>query len=298
MAKLLESSWRGKARAELTPQEAYLLDRAAKEMRLIPFRRFHPSVALLPNQEDAALAYAQVLSFLVYVDERLADRPWAREILEGVGGGEAVDEAFTRVSRFNVRRLYLWWEQTVAGRRLTPVPAVGLMKRRYQRGATGADQVEESLLSAEAKRLVRLGDLLRLRGHVAAAEQEYRRALVAAGADPPEITDRLGGVLLEQEKWGQVVEALEPASRLYPSHATVHVQLGLALASLARDREAAAALENAAAVNPFQPKIHCALADIYAKLGSADRARLESANCSAFAVPAGGAGIQAEGSGN
>ena len=54
IAKLLESRWHSDKVQDLTPEEGYLLDRAIKEGRLIPLRRFHPSVAYLPDQEEQA----------------------------------------------------------------------------------------------------------------------------------------------------------------------------------------------------------------------------------------------------
>ncbi|MCU0664886.1 MAG: hypothetical protein MUC50_21500, partial [Myxococcota bacterium] len=49
-AKLLEQRWKQVLIAPLVPEEAYLLDRAAREGRLIPLRRLHPSIAHLPSQ--------------------------------------------------------------------------------------------------------------------------------------------------------------------------------------------------------------------------------------------------------
>jgi len=283
IAKLYERRWRGEPAGDLTPEEAYLLDRAVRERRLIPLRRFHPSVAALPNQEDAALAYAQVLSFVRYLDSRLPER-WSRDLLLALGRGETLEDAVADLSKFDLKRLYLWWKQVVGGRRQTPVPAVGFQKRRFKRGAAAAPAAPESVLGLEERRHLRLGDLLRLRGHTAAAATEFKRALALAESPSPEIADRLAGCLLDLGEMEEVADMLGGMADLYPSHSTVFVQLGKALAGLGRDEEAVAALERANALNPFHPDVHCMLGDLYGSLGRDRDARLEAESCRTLAA--------------
>jgi tetratricopeptide (TPR) repeat protein len=278
IAKLLEGRWRGQLAGELTPGEAYLLDRAARERRLIPLRRFHPSIAHLPNQEDAALAYSQVLSFVRYLDERLEDG-WLRELLARLGRGESVGAALTELSRFSLERLYRWWRQTASGARQTPVPAVELMKRRYKRGATTVRDTEESVLSLEVRRHLRLGDLLRLRGHDRAASHEFGRALGLAESPSPAISDRLAGCLLDLGENERAAELLEEISELYPFHATALVQLGTARLRLDRPEQAAEALTRANAIHPFHPALHCLLADAHEWLGRREQSDTEKRRC-------------------
>jgi len=283
VAKLQELRWRGLPAGQLSPTEAYLLDRAARERRLIPLRRFHPSVAHLPNQEDATLAYAQVLSFLSYLDQRL-EPGWVRELLASIGGGQSVDQAFVEVTRFPLRRQYMWWRQAASGKRQTPVSAVGFMERRFKRGAATAQTGIESVLSVDVRRHLRVGDLLRLRGHVQAAAAEFRQALALADSPSPAITDRLGGCLIDLGDHQAVVDLLEEMTSLYPAHAETFIQLGRALAALGQPEKAAEALERGNAVNPFHPVVHCVLADQYRALGRAPDAEAETANCRLIAT--------------
>ncbi|MCP4675942.1 MAG: hypothetical protein GY854_10635 [Deltaproteobacteria bacterium] len=283
IAKLLERRWRGEQLGVLTPEEAYLLDRAAREGRLIPLRRFHPSVAHLPNQEDAALAYAQVLSLMRYLEEKLGDG-WTRFLLERIGGGESIDGALVTLSKFTLRRLYLWWRQAVSGRRQTPVPAVNMMKRRFKRGQTSTESASESLLGVDVRRHLRVGDLLRLRGHVRAAVIEFQRAERLAQSPSPEISDRLSACLLELGDSKAVAEKLPKMAEIYPSHATIFVQLGKALAAEKKLGEAATSLERANAINPFHPDVHCTLKELYKELGRVEDAKLEEEHCRLLAA--------------
>ncbi len=283
IAKLLERRWRGEQLGVLTPEEAYLLDRAAREGRLIPLRRFHPSVAHLPNQEDAALAYAQVLSLMRYLEGRLGDG-WTRFLLERLGEGESINGTLVSLSKFTLRRLYLWWRQTVSGRRQTPVPAVNVMKRRFKRGQTTTESSSESLLGVDVRRHLRVGDLLRLRGHVRAAVIEFQRAERLAQSPSPEISDRMGACLLELGDSKAVAEMLPKMAEIYPSHATIFVQLGKALAAEKKPSEAVISLERANAINPFHPDVHCTLKELYKNLGRAEEAKLEEEHCRLLAA--------------
>ncbi len=70
-----------------------ILHRAAREGRLIPFERIHPSIALLPSQEDAALAFAQVATFVArFYEEHGAEglRAAVARIAEGTDAREAM----------------------------------------------------------------------------------------------------------------------------------------------------------------------------------------------------------------
>jgi len=279
IAKLLERRWRGERLGVLTPEEAYLLDRAAREGRLIPLRRFHPSVAHLPDQEDAVLAYAQVLSLMRYLEDKLGEG-WVRGLLTRLAEGVAVDAAFVELSKFPLRRLYMWWKQSVAGKRQTPVPAVSLLKRRFKRGkATAGQGGDESLFSVEVRRHIRVGDLLRLRGHVRAAVTEFRRAEHLLESPSPEISDRLAGCLLEIGESAAVAEMLAPLAALYPTHSTLFVQLGEAHKAEGDNAAAAAALEIANSINPFHPAVHCNLKELYRELGRPAEAEREAEHC-------------------
>ena len=286
LAKMLERRWRGEAVGALTPPEAYLLDRAARERRLIPLRRFHPSVAHLPNQEDAALAYAQVLSFLAYLDERL-EEGWIRRLLEELAAGASFEDGFAEVSRFALEKHFVWWRQSVSGTRQTPVPAVALMERRYRLGAAADRGPEEAALDLEVRRHLRIGDLLRLRGHLAAAAIEFRRAQSLADSPSPLIGDRLAGTLLETGDHEAVAEVAGRIADLYPHHATALVQLGRARFALGQLERAAAALERANGLNPFAPRVHCVLAEVYERLGRVERLEREQAGCRLLAAAEG-----------
>src|SRR5260370_23219602 len=60
LAKFLETRWRGPPGLAVDEMSLTLLQEAARKRQLIPFARMHPSIAMLPTQEQAALAFAEV----------------------------------------------------------------------------------------------------------------------------------------------------------------------------------------------------------------------------------------------
>ncbi len=283
IAKLLEPRWREDTFGILTPEEAYLLDRASREGRLIPLRGFHPSVAHLPNQEDAALAYAQVLSFMHYLNHKL-EGDWIKQFLEHLGKGMKIDDAVWTLSKFSLHRLYTWWKQSVSGKRQTPIPAVNLMKRRFQHGKATGESGLESLLNADVRKHLRVGDLLRLRGHLKAAEKEYKRARKLAESPSPKISDRLAACYLDQGNNKAVISMLPEMAELYPAHSTIFMQLGAALASENQVEEATTTLEKANAINPFHPDVHCMLNTLYTRADREAEAKREAEHCRILAA--------------
>ncbi|HEX6240792.1 MAG TPA: hypothetical protein VFZ61_07860, partial [Polyangiales bacterium] len=116
LAKLYEHTWRGEApSARLTPASETLLGTAAREKRLIGFERMHPSIAMLPSQEDAALAFAQVATFLERFREAHTDRGLAQAI-EAIALGTDAQRALARVAGKPFEALELSWQKSLLDR--------------------------------------------------------------------------------------------------------------------------------------------------------------------------------------
>ena len=280
ISKLLECRWREASFQTLSPEEAYLLDRAVTDGRLIPLRRFHPSVAFLSDQEEAASAYAQTLSFTKYLSDRLpAD--WLKRLTRGLAAGTPLDHILRSMGDADLQRMYNWWRKSASGKHHTPPPAVGMMKKRFKQGAVAGTGSGDSLHALEVRKHLRLGDLLRLRGHTVAAVQEFEKAEKLAQFTSPEISDRLGAALIEVGDFRRAQVLLKKITALYPSHAGGFVQLARACAGLTETAEAAAAFRAANAINPFDPEIHCSAAELYRELGDSEAAARENRSCRA-----------------
>ncbi|MBN2344359.1 MAG: tetratricopeptide repeat protein [Deltaproteobacteria bacterium] len=278
IAKLLESLWRKGPQGQLTPVSAYLLDQAAREKRLIPLRRFHPSVSYLPNQEDAALAYAQGLSFLAYISQKFKDGHSLKTFLPLVASS-GVETALRETTTYEIKKLYRWWQEELVGARATPAALVPMMKRRFKTRTDERNANIDPILGKEVRRHIRVGDLLRLRGHVDAAIREYKWALEKTDALTPDIVDRLAGALLMQKNAGEALELLQPMKSLYPHHATVFIQAGEAHTELRNFKAAETELNTAISLEPFHAEVHCMLSAIFGERGDTAAAEREKKVC-------------------
>ncbi|MCA9691651.1 MAG: hypothetical protein KC636_18745, partial [Myxococcales bacterium] len=74
LAKLLEERWRRPDPSPLAPPSARLLRDAIRKDELVTLDQMYPSVAMLPSQEQAALAYAEVQTMLGFLLERRGGR--------------------------------------------------------------------------------------------------------------------------------------------------------------------------------------------------------------------------------
>ncbi len=278
IAKLLEAQWRGVARSELTPVLAYLLDQAAKQRRLIPLRRFHPSVSYLPNQEDAALAYAQGLSFIRFITAQFKDGQSLETLLKTTAE-KSLDIALETTTSFNITKLFQWWQHSLEGARNTPAALVPLLERRFRTMPGTRVANIDPALDREVRRHIRIGDLLQIRGHVPAAQREYEWALTKNETMTPDIVDRLVRVLLAQNNADGALRLLESMKTLYPNHSTTFLQAGEAHMKIGQFNEADDELKRAIALNPFHPDVHCMLSAIHQEQNRERLSEREKAAC-------------------
>lgn len=258
MAKFLERSWRGEApSAHLEPAAAGLLHRATQQDRLIAFDRLHPSIALLPSQEDAALAFAQVSTFFEHFHEQHGDdglRVAVRHVAEGVDAREAL----SRVAGVPFARLERQWK---AGLALRPAPDTDpphMLTMRFRHGDGDPDESQDVEVVA-ARRHLRLGDLLWARRRHGGAAVEYGRAHEVA-PDDPIVASRLARAALSAGDAEAAVRAIEGVVRRYPDHGPAQAVYGSALIARGDVEEARSAANEALRLNPFDPRPHCVLA--------------------------------------
>ncbi len=257
LAKLFERTWRGlEPRSFLPPSTDALLVNAAHQHRLIAFERMHPSIAMLPSQEDAALAFAQVVTFLEAFRERKGDAGLAQAI-SGMARGEDARVALSQVAGESFESLEGLWRDGLASRPQPPKKQTPkeLKLRFVERG-----EADESLDVAEerARKHLRVGDLLWGRNHVLAAAREYERAQSYAPSDPI-LASRVARASLSSKHPSRALHAVERALSDHPQHAPLQALRGAALVALDRLADAVEPLREAIRLNPFDPSPHCLL---------------------------------------
>ena len=259
VAKFLERRWRGEApTANLDPAADGLLHRAVRGNTLLPFDRLHPSIARLPSQEDAALAFAQVATFVeLFYREHGADG--LRRAIGLIAGGTDAREALAEVAGGSFDALEGRWRRALTVRPEPPADPPRVLGLRLRHGEGPVDESGEVEVES-ARRHLRLGDLLWDRGRARAASFEYGRAHEAA-PDDPIVASRYARAALAGGQPEAAVRALERARERYPDHAPTWAVSGsawLATGDLPRARDA---LREAIRINPFDPQPHCDLAE-------------------------------------
>lgn len=284
LAKLLETRWRLPTTPPLEPSIAFLLHRAITRDELVTLDEMYPSVAMLPSQEKAALAYAEVQTMLQLLFER-GGREALGDLLDRVAAGEDARDALAAAWGADFDTFFAQWKRTTrartAGRRKGPLRGM-----EFRDPDAPQEDVDASLFGdvfshlggGKARQHARLGVLLTLRGHFEAAAMQYEKARKADRAvrNDPKLARRLGELYVRLEKYDRAVPLLEIAARDDPEHANVAAAEGRARLR-SGDREGArAALSRAVRNNPFIPTLHC---DLAALAEDAARRRHEQAQC-------------------
>jgi len=286
LARFQQVRWRRGPDDRLSATDEHLLATALKSGRLITFDEMHPSMAKLPSQEAAALAFAEVYTMVSYIHERKG-YDGIRRIIALTRSGKSARRAVAEVLGGRWSEVERDWKGYLRGRNLETSRALAgrasSRRIRFDKGGkknggeaenVGVDEVA----SEKARKYARLGGMLRARGMSKAAAIEYEKAL-GFSRDDPFIAGKLSRTYLELGEHDKAIKLAEPLHLADENDATPAVTLGLAYMALGQAEPARTAFEAALRVSPFDPAVRCSLADLYAPLKAdsslpADAARL------------------------
>lgn len=268
LAKLLETRWRLAKPPALPPAMAYHLHQAIVRDDLVTLDEMYPSVAMLPSQERAALAYAEVETMLgLLLDRRGA--AGIETLLDRVAMGDDAKDALAAAWGDDFDAFMEEWKTVT--RRITAKAQEGPLRGPEFKDAEGEDAPSEPLGDVfshlgggKARQHARLGGLLQGRGHEEAAALQYEKARTAdrRAREDPVLSRRLGKLYVELERWASAVPLLEAAARAEPEDANLAAAQGRALLRSGEPARAREALLRAVRVNPFIPAIHCDLVEL------------------------------------
>lgn len=284
LAKLLETRWRVAVPPPLPAAIAHHLHQAIVRDDLVTLEEMYPSVAMLPSQERAALAYAEVETMLGLLLERRG-AAGIEVLLDQVAMGDDAKDALAAAWGKDFETFMEEWKAVT--RRSTAKAQEGRLPglEFKDAGAEGEDQPDEPLGDVfshlgggKARQHARLGGLLQGRGHDEAAAEQYEKARTSdrRARQDPVLSRRLGKLYTKLERWSAAVPLLQVAAQAEPEDANLAAAEGRALLRTGDPARAGDALMRAVRVNPFIPALHCDLAEL---APTEERREHEAAHC-------------------
>ncbi|MEO1172321.1 MAG: tetratricopeptide repeat protein, partial [Myxococcota bacterium] len=266
IAKYYEKRWSDDPGRPLSPWSESLLADATRTGKFITFAQMHPSMALLPSQKDAALAFAQVATVVEYFN-RVHGEDSVANVLGSAGEGLPLEKALKKHVGGNIQGVEKTWQRWVRKRDFLTVPGAAPEKITLasDEKQAQAERPLEDMDDREVHNYSRLGELLQLRGHDAAAVVEYEKAFSRAGVRYITLVNRLARAYSKTGKANQAVKLLDEALVAHPEDSDAHLMAGR-LAFAGQNYSAAEKHFDAVKLkNPFNPEIHMAFASLWEK---------------------------------
>lgn len=264
VARFQQARWRADPKLELSASERLLLTNALKRRRLIGLEEMHPSMAKLPSQEAAALAYAQVYTLVAFVHDKIGYQG-LRDILAAQAAGRGAKRSVADAFGAPWAELDKRWQRQLRALDLSTPRLVKARQIRFGKGGKDSENIGLEQVAARSRKHARLGGMLRSRNLTAAAVVEYEKALALAPQDPY-VTGKLARALVELGRHDRAIELATPLAALDENDPVPAVTLGIAHAARRQWRDAATAFEQALRTSPFDPTTRCGLAEVYREL--------------------------------
>ena len=275
LAKWFEQGWRGGNDA-LSPFSAALVKEAALKGTLVTFDEMHPSIAKLPSQERAALAYAEVV-LAVELMVRQGGQPVIGKVLDLLADGKDARDAVAQALGMPFDRFMEAWRRHMIER---PLPRGGeheLQRLRFRddpkHGGTWSEWAE--IQDEKSRGFARLGDMMRSRGRWTAARIELGKAYDRVGPRIPILSDQYALAAIQSGQDGLAEKVLSDALGWNPDYPALHVHLARLLARREDWEHVREHLLLANRRDPFDPEIHAGLARALAALGDREGASRE-----------------------
>ncbi|MEL6188696.1 MAG: hypothetical protein AAFU79_29095, partial [Myxococcota bacterium] len=256
LAKFSETAWRAEPGLGVSVDQQTRLRNAAKKGELIPFEAMHPSMAKLPSQEAASLAFTEVFTFIEYL---VAQKGWPaiRETLRRMAEGASDADALGAVFGEPLPKLEKRWRRSLRRRPIRKTTGLGVVKGdRKLVIKDRAESPDDELhgLNAVARRHARAADLLFARRRLVAAQRELEKAFDESRS--PLVSAKLATLALANDDLEKAEQAARRSIDAMPELAGPNVTLAEILLRRGKKEEMAVPLGRAIDINPFDPRIH------------------------------------------
>jgi tetratricopeptide (TPR) repeat protein len=276
LARYEETRWRGRGGEAFSPYAAALLKDAARRDRLITFAEMHPSMAKLPSQEAAALAFSEVVVAVEYLVKK-GGTPLLNRLLDLVRDGRSAEDAVAQALGQPFPAFLADWKRYLVARPLPDGGETELRRLRFKgdpdRGDAGSQWSE--LSDERARGYARLGEIFRQRGRWEAARVEYAKAVKRVGLRSAPLADHYATVAMMAGRDQDALAVLAEAASRHSDYAALNVHLGRLHLKEQKWSAAVEAMLGANRIDPFDPEIHAGLAQAYQALGKGDLASRE-----------------------
>ena len=276
IAKFFESRWKGAAGQALAPYSEKLLAQAVRTNKYITYQQMYPSMAKLPSQDAAALAFAEVFTTVEFLTNRYGKKTIA-QLLTELSRGAELEDALQTVYGYHLLGMEKAWHAYLNKRTLRENANAKPQTIRLAHEAEASPQEKplEPIADKAAHDLARLGELLQLQHHPKAAIVEYEKAYAKAGTRYPTLVTRLARAYVDTGRSDAALTLLTALLAAHPDEADAHLIAGrLELKRSAWDA-AQRHFEAVRLQNPYNPEIHLALAALYQGRGDTDGAARE-----------------------
>ena len=289
MARFYETRWRKPAPAGdaaedyLTPANQTLLVQALEKNQFVGFKKMEPSLIHLDTPEQVQLAYAEAASAVDFIN-RSKGQVGMRELLATLND-KPTPEAIEKVYGMSFDAFESKWKAFLKAKGLKPIEGSRVRRLKVRKDQKEDEDVVElrEIQSVIARNRTHLADQLLAKGRPVAALSEYQRALQASPQSPV-ILNKLGRVMVEQNRAEEALALLKKALEIEPDGANTYVQLGRAYHATKQFKEALGALDEAVQINPYHPLIYRLQIDCYAALGENEKAQQAKATLEKLAT--------------
>ena len=263
IAKYYESSWRDKPGLALSTSSERLLEEAVKAGGLITFDEMHPSMAKLPSQESAALAFAEVFTMIEFLNRRYGKERLPK-LLHHLSRSPSLEASLKATYGATLPTLEAQWKVYLKTRSYhsgghTKVKKIALVQQETQESE---DRPIEEIDDPEIQKFARLGELLETRGHILAAKREYQRAWEKSASSFATLNYRYARLLLDDEDPKMAQRVLDAALTRYPEDGDSRLLAGRLALKRESYEDAHAHYRFVLHQNPFNPEVHQAFAQI------------------------------------
>ncbi|MFL5348294.1 MAG: tetratricopeptide repeat protein, partial [Hyalangium sp.] len=232
---------------------------------------------MLPNAEDAALAFAEVFYAIDYVHDTKGTagfRTIIQELRNGQTDRKAVEAAMGMPFPLFEKSWLAFTKKQSFPKELVPREEVVLKEQAKGKDKEDAKKGREisfgdfeEVEELPARKLAHLGEVLRERNRTKAAAAEYAKAYQIVGDKYESVSNKYALTLLELRRLDEAEQVLRGSLRVHPGMPGTNVHLGRIMLFRKDWEKAKAAYMEALSTNPFDPEIHVALTKIHDELG-------------------------------